>query len=444
MTITPEAPVLPVPVDYNEAATKPVSLTRVTPRKRRPFFGDLDVTTGQAELLAALEFTKRDQNTRAPLQILLGALLEATDDGLTVSRFDYEQANSETINAAGTGRALVPAAALRDFVKALDKGPLTLKVARKTRHLVIAQEDLEYTLPLMELANFPALPQRGDRIVTALSGTELHGWLRVLTAAGKDDTLPVLTCAQLSTEDSTLTVAATDRYRLTVLETELPASTLPPLLVPAKALHNLAVALKGEAEVVISVRWMQEPVPLHKSYRSVRDKATGEYVRKYYPTPRKPASIDHITFRSASRTITLRLVEGEFPMWRRLLPEASSFTARLTAPVKAFTRTINQVAIAAERNSPVRFDLSDTARTLTAGQPGSGDQSSACKRLSDTEFTGESLTIAANPGFLLDGIKACGGDMVTLDLVTSTKPFILSSPDNPTFRYLLMPVRISG
>lgn len=418
MTTTNTTPV-PIDVDATVAAIVEQVQAEAAAKPSKPQFdyGDLDVTVSQAELLAALDFTKRDQTTRPPMQILLGVLLQATDEGLRVSRFDYEQANIETITGVGTGRAMVGAATLRDLVAGLDAGPLTLSVVGPRLHLV--QADLSYTLVPFNLTDLPALPEPGTDIAAVMTGPELYQVLRGLVAAGRDDTLPVLTGALFNTTSGTLTVACTDRYRLTVWDSGIAASTLPLALVPAKPLSNIAVALKAEPEVEVRVS-LERP-----------DSVKGK--------PRADLQVTLVTFVAGGRTIILRTLEGEFPRYESLLP--ADFTSTLRTDGKPLAKAVQQVAKVATRNSPVRFELDADVQVLTA--KGEDDQA-ARKVLREVEFAGMPLGIGANPAFLLDGIKACGSKDLVLSFTGPTRPFVLSNPLDGTFRYLLMPVRQAG
>jgi DNA polymerase-3 subunit beta len=198
---------------------------------------------------------------------------------------------------------------------------------------------------------------------------------QVALAAGRDDTLPVLTGVRFEIEGETLTLAATDRYRLAV-------RTLPWRPVDAG---------------VSTTRWCPParcPRPLGRSLRArgharpvVRQRARGD---------------DRL--RGRRRRTTSRLLEGEFPKYRSLLPSESTAVAEVaTGP---FAETVKRVALVAARNAPVRLGFSADGLVLEAG--GADDAQASehleCSWTGPASETGEPFQIAFNPQYLLDGL----------------------------------------
>jgi DNA polymerase-3 subunit beta len=239
---------------------------------------------------------------------------------------------------------------------------------------------------------------------------------QVAVAAGRDDTLPVLTGVRVEIEDDRVTLAATDRYRFAVRELlwkpEQPGLSAV-ALVPAKTLLDTAKSLSAGDHVSIALA----------------GSGKGEGL---------------IGFEGAGRRTTTRLLEGEFPKFRALFP--TEFSAIGTVPTQAFVDAVKRVSLVAERNTPVRLSFEQGVVTLEAG---SGDDAQATERI-DADLEGDDISIAFNPAYLLDGLSAIDSPIAQLSFTTATKPALLSgkasqeSEADESYKYLIMPVRLSG
>ena len=375
-------------------------------------------------LADAVVWTARSLPARPPLQVLLGLLLEAGEQGLSVSGFDYEVSSrvSVDVHALAPGRVLVPGRLLADIVRSLPAQPVDLRL--EGGRVVLTCGAARFTLPTMQVDDYPALPAMPATSGTLGSDVFAAAVGQVALAAGRDDTLPVLTGVRLEIEGDTLTLAATDRYRLAVrtLTWRPQVSDLSTTaLVPARTLADTAKALTSGPEVAVAL-------------------ATG-------------SGEGMVGFEGAGRRTTSRLLEGEFPKYRSLLPTDSSAVAEVaTAP---FVEAVKRVALVAERNTPVRLGFSPDGVVLEAG---GSDHAQASERM-DCGWDGAPLQIAFNPGFLLDGLSAVDSDTTTLSFTGPTRPAVLTGKPGrddasgasadavqgaADYRYLLMPVRLSG
>jgi len=386
----------------------------------------------------AVTWTARSLPARPPMQVLLGLLLDATgEDGLEISGFDYEVssrvglgATSGLIGVGETGKVLVPGRLLSEIVRALPPSPVDLRLDGS--RVVLTCGAARFTLPTLPVEDYPALPAMPETAGTLESDVFAAAVAQVAVAAGRDDTLPVLTGVRVEIEDDTLTLAATDRYRLAVRT--LPwKPTVPGLsttaLVPARTLAETAKALTSGPEVTVAL-------------------ATSG------------GSEGMIGFEGGSRRTTSRLLEGEFPKYRSLLPSESSATASVSTG--SFAEAVRRVALVAARNAPVRltFEADAGAGTLRL-EAGGADDASASEQL-ECDWQGDSTTgdepfsIAFNPGYLLDGLSAVDSDLTVLSFTGPTRPAVLTSKHDDgadsgpagagprDYRYLLMPVRLSG
>jgi DNA polymerase-3 subunit beta len=379
-------------------------------------------------LADAVGWTARSLPARPPMQVLLGLLLDAGEDGLEISGFDYEVSSRVGIDAtvATAGRVLVPGRLLADIVRALPAQPVDLRL--EGSRVVLTCGAARFTLPTLPVEDYPALPAMPGSAGALESDVFAAAVAQVALAAGRDDTLPVLTGVRLELDGGQLTLAATDRYRLAVRTLPWRPAT-PDLsvnaLVPARTLAETAKALTGGPEVLLA---LSSP-------------GSGEGM---------------IGFEGGGRRTTSRLLEGEFPKYRSLLPSQSSAVAEVaTAP---FVEAVKRVALVAARNAPVRLGFSVDGVVLEAGGADDAQASEQLDCLWEGEASSEPFQIAFNPAYLLDGLSAVDSDATTLSFTGPTRPAVLTgkrdqvegqaAPDPAAtpadYRYLLMPVRLSG
>jgi len=370
-------------------------------------------------LAEAVAWTARSLPARPPVPVLAGLLVEAGSDGLTLSAFDYEVSTRVDVPAdvAEPGRALVSGRLLADISRSLPDRPV--EVTTDGPKVLLVCGSARFTLLTLPVDEYPTLPQLPG-VTGSLPGALLASAVaQVAIAAGRDDTLPVLTGIRMEIEGETVTLAATDRYRLAVRELSWHPET-PGLssvaLVPAKTLSDTAKALHASAQVSIALA----------------SGTTGEGL---------------LGFEADGRRTTTRLLEGEFPKYRSLLPAESTSVA--TVETGTLVEAVRRVSLVAERNTPVRLTFSAGELQLDAG---TGEEAQASEALA-CSLDGEPLAIAFNPQFLLDGLGAVDAPVTQMSFTTSAKPAVLTGTTAdaaPTpsagaaYRYLLMPVRLSG
>jgi len=362
-------------------------------------------------LADAVAWTARNLPSRPPVPVLAGVLLEVEGQRLSVSGFDYEVSTQVGIDveADTAGRALVSGRLLAEITRALPSHPVDLEVSGSRVELTCGSA--RFTLPVMPVEDYPSLPSMPPTAGALESDVFAGAVAQVVVAAGRDDTLPVLTGVRFEIDGERVTMAATDRYRLAVRELtwrpEQPGLTAT-ALVPARTLSETAKSMAAGAEVTLALA----------------TGGTGEGM---------------IGFAGSGRRATTRLLDGEFPKYRSLLPAEHAALAQV--PTSALTEAVKRVALVAERNAPVRLRFGAGELVLEAG---GADEAQASESL-DIDFEGDDLMIAFNPGFLLDGLGAIDSDTVRMSFTLASKPAVLSGKEGgPDYRYLLMPVRLSG
>ncbi|MFD7226829.1 DNA polymerase III subunit beta [Streptomyces sp. NPDC059881] len=367
-------------------------------------------------LAEAVAWVARSLPARPPAPVLAGLLLKAEDGALSFSSFDYEVSAKVSVEAEVEehGTVLVSGRLLADICRALPNRPVEISTDGVRATVVCGSS--RFTLHTLPVEEYPALPQMPTATGTVPGEVFASAAAQVAIAAGRDDTLPVLTGVRIEIEGDTVTLASTDRYRFAVREflwkPESPDASAV-ALVPAKTLLDTAKALTSGDTVTLALS----------------GSGAGEGL---------------IGFEGAGRRTTTRLLEGDLPKYRTLFPtEFNSVAVIETAP---FVEAVKRVALVAERNTPVRLSFEQGVLILEAG---SSDDAQAVERV-DAQLEGDDISIAFNPTFLLDGLSAIDSPVAQLSFTTSTKPALLSGKPavdaeaDEAYKYLIMPVRLSG
>ncbi|MEU1122592.1 DNA polymerase III subunit beta [Streptomyces sp. NPDC005899] len=367
-------------------------------------------------LAEAVAWVARSLPARPPAPVLAGLLLKAEDGALTFSSFDYEVSARVSVDAEieEDGTVLVSGRLLADICRALPNRPVEISTDGVRATVVCGSS--RFTLHTLPVEEYPALPQMPTATGTVPGEVFASAAAQVAIAAGRDDTLPVLTGVRIEIEGDTVTLASTDRYRFAVREFRWKpenADASAVALVPAKTLLDTAKALTSGDTVTLALS----------------GSGAGEGL---------------IGFEGAGRRTTTRLLEGDLPKYRTLFPtEFNSVAVIETAP---FVEAVKRVALVAERNTPVRLSFEQGVLILEAG---SSDDAQAVERV-DAVLEGDHISIAFNPTFLLDGLSAIDSPVAQLSFTTSTKPALLSgrpavdAEADDAYKYLIMPVRLSG
>ncbi|HET7358206.1 MAG TPA: DNA polymerase III subunit beta [Nocardioidaceae bacterium] len=376
-------------------------------------------------LADAVAWAARNLPVRPSAPVLAGLLIEtsteagpgAGSEGLVLSTFDYETSARTTIPAdvSDEGRALVSGRLLADICRSLPNKPVEMTIDGAKVSLTCGSA--RFSLQTMPVDEYPSLPEMPAATGAVNSDLFAHAVAQAVTAAGRDDMLPVLTGVRVEIEGDTISLLATDRFRLSLRELNWnpgASDASVAALVPARVLADTAKSLTSGSEVTIALS------------------ASG-------------AGDGIIGFEGSSgggvRRTTTRLLDGEFPKVRSLFPSKHLTVARVDRA--ALIESVKRVSLVAERNTAVQLAFSDGVLTLDAG---SGDEAQASESIEAT-ITGEDITTGFNPQFLLDGLGAIESPIVELAFTQASKPAVITgaAPDGEAdtdFRYLLMPRRL--
>jgi DNA polymerase III subunit beta len=411
---------------------------------------------GREALGEAVAWVARALTSRPVVPVLSGMLLQAEDDGLTLSCFDYEVSARMRIEAevVEAGTALVPGRLLAEITRSLPA--MDVEVASDADMVGLSCGSAEFTLVSLPLEEYPALPEPPAPAGTVDGGLLAVAAAQVGPAVSRDDTLPMLTAVSLEIDGETLTLAATDRYRLAVREvpwTPAASGLRAAAMVPARTLADVA-------------KTMAPGVPVTVAFGGVAPEGDADEAGG----GRNPRPADGmISFEGGNRRLTARLIGGEFIRYRSRFPD--EFGSRALVPGVAFTEAVRRVSLVADRATPVRLTFNPGTVVIEAQTDG---RARAVETV-PAEFEGDERVISFSPHYLLDGLVAAaasaaparqaGGPhdddeepaadpgQIRVEFTAAAKPALITwaadgssapgkSGGTPAFRYLVVPLRV--
>lgn len=352
-------------------------------------------------LSEALQTVQRGVSTRPGIPALTGVLVTVDDEGLLLATTDLEVSTElrVAVDAQETGTALVPARLVADMVKSLP--PDAVEFEARGGQARVACRSFEGTLRCLAAEDFPSLrPPDGVR-VTVDAAAFAEAAAQVGKAASRDEARPILTGVLLEANREGLTMVATDSYRLAIRELRATGDGEALALVPERALAEAGRVAAGQEKTEVEI-------------------VLGDA---------------QAAFRFGPWRMTSRLIDGEFPNYRQLVPESGG--SRLVAPRQQLLDAIRRVGLLARENSPVRMELNALGVRLTSSSPDLGGAVEAV----EAEYQGDELTIAFNPAYIGDGLAGAVGDRVQVEVRDGLKPAVLRG-EGSDFVYLVMPVRL--
>lgn len=375
-------------------------------------FSSVKFTAERDVLSEAVSWTARSLSPRPPAPVLSGLLITAEEQTVTISSFDHEISAQLHIEAdiEQPGTILVSGRLLNDIVKALPDAPVTVEL--EDSKVLVTCRASKFTLATMPVDEYPELPGL-PQLAGTVDGTAFaRAVSQVISAASRDDTLPVLTGVKVEFEGDTITFLATDRYRLAMREiTWAPAQPdiSTSALIKAKTLNDVAKSLAGGGELSIALS----------------------------------DSAELVGFSSGGRRTTSVLVDGDYPKIRQLFPEETPIHAVVNT--SEFIEAARRVSLVSDRNGPVRLQFTDEGSVvLDAG----ADDAAAASEVISAQLSGEPITVGFNPAYLNEGLSVIDTEYLRFSFKSAPKPAMITGQQTPEadhsmdFRYLLMPVRL--
>ncbi len=375
-------------------------------------------------LAEAVQWAARSLPLRPSVPILAGLLVHADAEGVTFSSFDYETSAQIHVTAAvaDEGQALVSGRLLADISRSLPPKPVDITSDDTKMELICGSA--RFTLQTLPVADYPSLPAMPEATGTVPSAAFAQAVAQVVVAAGRDELLPVFTGVRVEIDDDTISLLATDRYRMALKELtwnpSRPQSSAT-ALVPARVLSETSRSMTAGEEIMLSLS----------------DGGAGDGIIGF--DGRGPAG---------QRQTTTRLLDGEFPKVRHIMDTAALMNVRVgTADVIAAAK---RVALVAERNTSLRMLMGDGFVTLEAATGDQAQASESIEAIIDQPGGGDPVVTAAgfNPSYLLDGLGAFDTPYVNFAFTAPSKPCQLTGlatlDGNPLtdYRHVIMLMRL--
>jgi DNA polymerase-3 subunit beta len=362
-----------------------------------------------ANLLSQLQTATRVASTRSAVQALSGVMISAQpDQGPELLATDMEVGLRVPLQAEvlRPGLVVLPARLLLDVTRSLPADQLTIELRAAEQDVELICGPSTFHLRTLRADDFPQLPSPApDTRVVLPAPAFIHTVARVARSASRDETRPVLTGILISASGQELRMVATDSYRLSVKQTPLEAP------------------LQGSLEANVPARALQELVR----------------IAQQEPAESLAVSVgqNQVIFEHADVVLSSRLIDGQFPNYRQLLPESVEHELRLSAP--ELTDVVRRISLLAQKNAPLRLSFSEGTLTVSAQTPDVGEASEAIP----VPFHGAPFEIGFNPEFLRDGLESVESDELILKLISPLRPGLIETPDSSDFVYLIMPIRLN-
>jgi DNA polymerase-3 subunit beta len=368
----------------------------------------MKIEVARDELVAKLGVVSRAVSTRGTVQVLAGILLAVESDVITLAATDMELSLRTTLDARvdGEGAVVIPGKPLVELARLLPESDVTIEYRPEEGTVQIVSGSYSSRLHVFNAEDFPRLPAVDAQLHAIDREALLETIDRVARSASRDESRPVLTGILVRFAAGKLVMVATDSYRLSVKETEL-GGAAPELeaIIPARALTELSRLAGGETV----------DLGVHEN---------------------------HVVFGTGSGGspdvwLTTRRIDGQFPNYQQLLPDA--FEVELTLPKAELADVVRRASVLALRNSPLRLRLAEGELTVSAQTQDVGETHETMP----AAYSGEEFVIGFNAEFLRDGVESIVGDDVRVKLINPLRPAILEDAAGD-FTYLIMPIRLAG
>jgi DNA polymerase III subunit beta len=368
----------------------------------------MKISLSSAELLTQLQTATRVASTRSAVQALSGVMISAQEGACELLATDMEVGLRMPLSAEVTrpGSAVLPARLLLDVARSLSAERLTMELRAAEQDVELICGATTFHLRTLRAEDFPTLPGPSpDSRVELPAPAFMETISRVARSASRDETRPVLTGILISAAGQELRMVATDSYRLSVKETALQSP------------------LQGTLEANVPARALQELARI--------DQQTGA------ETVAVSVGQNQAIFELGDVVLSSRLIDGQFPNYRQLLPDTVEHELRLASV--ELTDVVRRISLLAQKNAPLRLSFSEGTLSVSAQTPDVGEASEAIP----VPYHGELFEIGFNPEFLRDGLESIDTDELVLKLISPLRPGLIESPDTGDFVYLIMPIRLN-
>lgn len=365
----------------------------------------MKIAVTKESLLEGLQRTQNVVSSRPTLPILTNVLLEADESGLRLTTTDLEVGIRCRVEAKveKPGTTTLPARKLVSIVREMPNAEILIETDSKNAATIRCGASFFKILglPKEEFPVFPAI-EKGNEL--NLKQSELRDGLRKTSyAISTDEARFVLNGILFSLQENKLTLVATDGRRLALFDSDLefPKSSERDFILPTKAVTELQRLLGEEGGMVIA------------------------------------SSENLVSFDLGGTVLVSKLVEGNYPNYRQVIPGAAK--ERVTLEREAFLNCVRRVSLlSTDKTSSVRLNFTKNNLDITATTPEVGE----AKESMAINYRGKDISIAFNPEFLMDPLRNLSNEEVYLELIDEMSPGVLKI--QTPFLYVIMPMRVSA
>lgn len=368
----------------------------------------MKISLDREAFLTQLQTVTRVASTRSAIQALSGVQLAANGSAceLRATDTDVSLRVPVTADVAREGTVVLPARLLLDVVRSLPAPQLSLELRPATQDVELTSGNATFDIRTLHAEDFPPFPEPDPETAISIPAAAfVETALKVAGSASRDDTRPVLTGIHVAASGNQIRMVATDSYRLSVKET------------------TLETALASGFEVNVPARALQE---LSRVSGHDESEALSVSVKQ-----------NQIVFVLGDVILSSRLIDGQFPNDRQLIPEGFEHELRIAG--SELRDVVRRISLLAQKNAPLRLAFAPGELTVSAQTPDIGEAREALP----VPFQGEPFEIGFNPEFLRDGLDAIEEGDVLVRLISPLRPGLLEAGDGSGFLYLIMPIRLN-
>lgn len=374
----------------------------------------MHIVISKEDLVYAVGAVERAVSTKNTLPVLSGILISAAECKVSFRATDLEVAVECTVGAMvdDPGQMVAPGRKFSALVRLLPDGPITL--SSHYDQLQIDYGASSVNVPCFAAEDFPLLPEAEGEIGGSIPVPAFRRMIRqVGIAAATDELRPAFTGILTELNEDEIIMVATDTHRLARYRGKWNGSGSATLIIPNRVLQEIARLAADDTESVSIV-----------------------------------ASKNQVFFRFANLAVTSRLIVGQYPDYRQVIPDESQYCAKITVDTTAFAAALERAALIARnsgsKNSAARLVLVDEGFHVCVEIPDEG----RIDELLPCPVEGDKLVIHYNIRYLLDVLKVLEGDKVCLNLTGANTPGVITADAdtdnaNGDYLYLLLPVRVS-
>ena len=370
----------------------------------------MKLSASAPELLGQLQTVARVASTRSAVQALSGVQVVAEGGRVELRATDMEVGLRVPLRAEvqREGTAVLPGRLTVDVVRAVgSRGTVSLELRPAEQDVEIVAGSATFHIRTLRSEDFPPFPEPGGgQVVAVPAGAFVETVAKVARSASRDETRPILTGILVSASERELRMVATDSYRLSVKETPLDAP------------------LEGAFEANVPARALQELARIAQTADDVEEL-------------RVSVGANQVVFEVGGTVLSSRLIDGQFPNYRQLLPETYEHELRLAGG--ELTEVVRRISLLAQKNAPLRLRFAEGELTVSAQTPDVGE----ARETIPVAFAGEAFEIGFNPEFLRDGLESVESGDLVLKLISPLRPGLIQSGDGSGFLYLIMPIRLN-